>query len=195
MRSTLKMKERLHSHRPGVTYLSGLADLITLCHARELLPLLEPETFSRELRVRGLDTIVERRTDSSSQRLYYLGRYTKGEGKESISGLFALDSEDAYLEARKILSDRFGNPYLVANAYKKKIKEWPNVPPNDGISLRKFSDLLVHCQAAMTEIHYLQALNDPEENQKLVRKLPRNICDRWGREVDQWLNRKETCKE
>ena len=83
------------------------------------------------------------------------------------------------------MSDRFGNPYLVANAYKKKIKEWPDVPPNDGISLRKFSDLLVHCQAAITEIHYLQALNDPEENQKLVRKLPRNICDRWGRK---WIN-------
>ena len=72
--------------------------------------------------------------------------------------------------------DRFGNPYLVANAYKKKIKEWPNVPPNDGISLRKFSDFLVHCQAATKEIHYLQALNDPEENQKIVRKLPQNIC-------------------
>ena len=200
MRSTLKMKERLHSHRPAVTYLSGLADLMTQCHARKLLPLPEPETFSRELLhyptwKKSFNTIVERRTDSSSQRLYYLGRYTKGEGKESISGLFALDSEDAYLEARKILSDRFGNPYLVANAYKKKIKEWPDVPPNDGISLRKFSDLLVHCQAAITEIHYLQALNDPEENQKLVCKLPRNICDRWGREVDQWLNRKETCKE
>ena len=177
--------------------LERLADLMTQRHARELLPLPEPEMFSGDLLhyptwKKSFDTIVERRTDSSSQRLYYLGRYTTGEAKESVSGLLALDSEDAYLEARKILSDRFGNPYLVANAYKKKIKEWPNVPPNDGISLRKFSDLLVHCQAAMTEIHYLQALNDPEENQKLVRKLPRNICDRWGREVDQWLNRKET---
>lgn len=47
----------------------------------------------------------------------------------------------------------------------------------------------------MKEIHYLQALNDPEENQKIVCKLPRNICDRWGREVDQWLNRKETDRQ
>ena len=149
--------------------LERLADLMTQRHARELLPLPEPETFSGELLhnptwKKSFDTIVERRTDSSSQRLYYLGRYTTGEAKESISGLLALDSEDAYLEARKILSDRFGNPYLVANAYKKKIKEWPNVPPNDGIGLHKFSDFLVHCQAAMKEIHYLQALNDPEEN-------------------------------
>ena len=40
----------------------------------------------------------------------------------------------------------------------------------------------------MKEIHYLTALNDPEENQKMISKLPRNICDRWGREVDHWLN-------
>ena len=198
------------------TYISGKSKIVPSKSFSKIVPssqhkqtdqkieipeeLPEPETFSGELLhyptwKKSFDTIVERRTDSSSQRLYYLGRYTTGEAKESISGLLALDSEDAYLEARKILSDRFGNPYLVANAYKKKIKEWPNVPPNDGISLRKFSDLLVHCQAAMTEIHYPQALNDPEENQKLVRKLPRNICDRWGREVDQWLNRKETDRQ
>ena len=124
--------------------LERLADLMTQRHARELLPLPEPETFSGELLLyptwkKSFDTIVERRTDSSSQRLYYLGRYTTGEAKESISGLLALDSEDAYLEARKILSDRFGNPYLVANAYKKKIKEWPNVPPNDGIITKSVS--------------------------------------------------------
>ena len=49
---------------------------------------------------------------------------------------------------------------------------------------------MVNCQTAMKEIHYLTALNDPEENQKMINKLPRNICDRWGREVDHWLNMK-----
>ena len=176
--------------------LERLADLITQRHARELLPLPEPETFKGDLLhypswKKSFDAIVERRTDSPSQRLYYLGRYTSGEAKDAISGLLTLESDDAYREARKILSDRFGNPFLVADAYKKKIKEWPNIPPNDGTSLRKFSDFLVHCQTAMKEIHYLKALNDPEENQKMVRKLPRNICDRWGREVDYWLSKKE----
>ena len=98
---------------------------------------------------------MERRTDSLSQRLYYLGRYTIGEAKEAIRGLLALDSEDAYREARKILSDKFGNPILLANAYRKKIK---------------FSDFLLHCQSPMKEIEYLKALNDPEENQKMLRK-------------------------
>ena len=169
---------------------------MTQRHARELLPLPEPETFKGDLLhypswKKSFDAIVEGRTDSPSQRLYYLGRYTSGEAKDAISGLLTLESDDAYREARKILSGRFGNPFLVADAYKKKIKEWPNIPPNDGASLRKFSDFLVHCQTAMKEIHYLKALNDPEENQKMVRKLPRNICDRWGRDVDYWLSKKE----
>ena len=42
----------------------------------------------------------------------------------------------------------------------------------------------------MKEIHYLTALNDPEQNQKMISKLPENICDQWGRKVDHWLNMK-----
>ena len=40
------------------------------------------------------------------------------------------------------------------------------------VSLRKFSDFLVNCQTAMKEIHYLTALNDPKEYQKMISKLP-----------------------
>ena len=34
----------------------------------------------------------------------------------------------------------------------------------------------------------MKVLNDPEENQKMARKLPRNISDCWNRKVDRWLN-------
>ena len=169
---------------------------MTKRHAHEQLPLPEPETFNGDLFhyptwKKSFDTIVERRTDSPSQRLYYLGRYTTGKAKEAIRGLLALDSEHAYHEARKILSDRFGSPFLVANAYRQKINEWPKIQPNDGTSLRKFSDFLLHCQSAMKEIKCLKALNDPEENQKMLRKLPRHLAERWTREVDRWLNKEE----
>ena len=43
----------------------------------------------------------------------------------------------------------------------------------------------------MKEIQYFTVLNDPDENQKMVRKLPRSICDRWGREVDRWSSMQE----
>ena len=40
------------------------------------------------------------------------------------------------------------------------------------VSLRKFSDFLVNCQTAMKEIHYLTALDDSKEYQKMISKLP-----------------------
>ena len=117
-----------------------------------------------------------------------MGKYTAGDAKEAIRGLLTLDSAEAYSEARNILKERFGNPFLVAKAYGRKVNEWPTIPPNDGISLRKFCNFIVHCQAAMKEIKYLKVFNDPDEKQKMVRKLPRNVADRWCREIHCWLN-------
>ena len=130
--------------------LERLADLMTQRYERESLPLLEPETFKGDLLHypswrksfntnllhypswrKSFDTIAEKRTDSPSQRLFYLGRYTASEAKEAISGLLTLESTNAYREATKILSDRFGNPFLVANAYRKKINDWARILPND----------------------------------------------------------------
>ena len=201
--STPQLQQTFAKHQKEITQkktsddvLERLADLMTKRHAHEQLPLPEPETFSGDLFhyptwKKSFDTIVERRTDSPSQGLYYVGRYTTGEAKEAIRGLLALESEHAYRETRTILSDRFGNPFLVANAYRKKINEWPKIQPNDGTSLRNFSDFLLNCQSAMKEIKYLKALNDPEENQKMLRKLLRHLADRWTQEVNCWLNKEE----
>ena len=99
--------------------LKRLADLMTQHYVQESLPLPEPETFKGDLLHypswrKSFDTIVEKRTDSPSQCLYYLGRYTAGKAKEAISGLLTLESKNAYHGARKILSERFGTPFLVA---------------------------------------------------------------------------------
>ena len=53
-----------------------------------------------------------------SQSLYYLGKYTTKESKEAVSGLLLLETLDAYKETKKILSDRYGNLFLVAEALK-----------------------------------------------------------------------------
>jgi len=47
------------------------------------------------------------------------------------------------------------------------------------------------CQAAMKEIMYLKAPNDPGENHRMLRKLPRNLAERWTREVDRWVSKEK----
>jgi hypothetical protein len=39
----------------------------------------------------------------------------------------------------------------------------------------------------MNSIHYLKDLDDPEENRKMLPKLPRYLADHWSREVDKRL--------
>ena len=60
-------------------FVEWLADLMTQCYTRESLPLPEPQTFKGDLLHypswrKSFDTIVEKRTDSPAQCLYYLLR-------------------------------------------------------------------------------------------------------------------------
>lgn len=48
-------------------------------------------------------------------------------------------------------------------------------------------DFLQHCHTAMNTIHYLNVLNDPDENQKMIRKLLTQVVLRWSQIVDEWL--------
>ena len=169
-----------------------LADLLTQRQDRDSLPRPEPEVFNgNPLRypnwVKSFETFIERKTKDPSERLYYLGKYTAGAAKEAVSGLLPLDNVDAYSKAKKILTNRFGNPFTVADAFRKRINSWPKIQPNDGQGLRKFSDFLEHCNTAMKTIQYLNVLNDPDENQKIIQKPPNHLVVRWSRVVDEWI--------
>ena len=172
---TLNVADSDISHTPvspGEDLMQRLADLLTQRQDCELFtgnPLRYPNW------IKSFETLIERKTKNPSERLYYLGKYTTGEAKEAISGLLALEDTEAFSKAKKILKDRFGNPFIVGDAYHKKINSWPKIPPNDGQGLRKFADFLQHCNTAMNTIQYLNVLNDPDENQKMIKKLPSHV--------------------
>ena len=120
-----------------------LADLLSVRGSRDRLPLPEPDVFRGDSLqfpkwLKSFETLIEGQTDKPEQRLYYLGRYTAGDAKEAINGLVTQKGPNAYRLAKQVLSDRYGNPFLVATAYRKKIHEWPKIAPNDGLGLRKF---------------------------------------------------------
>ena len=80
---------------------------------------------------------------------------------------------------------------MVADAFYKKIDNWPRILSNDGQGLRRFSDFLEHCNTAMNSICYPSVLNDPDENQKILRKLPNHLTVRWSRIVNEWITEEE----
>ena len=68
-------------------------------------------------------------------------------------------------------------PFLVADAY-KTISDWPKISPNDSSGLRKFSDFFNQPLSAMRSTTFLNVLNAPTENRRMVKKLPTFMIDK-----------------
>ena len=86
-----------------------------------LLPVRRPLIFSGNCFdyvafINAFESLIECQITDPKQRLSYLNQYTAGDAKESIKGLITLDSTNSYEKARKVLKERFGHPYRVAQA-------------------------------------------------------------------------------
>ena len=55
--------------------------------------------------------MVESKYLDPHQKLVYPEEFLSGEALDAVQGLNILSTPDAYIEARKILDDRFGDPY------------------------------------------------------------------------------------
>ena len=161
------------------------------------LPSPEPGIFSGDpLAYPGwksaFQTLIEQRQIPQEERIHYLKRYIGGSVREVIDGFFLMPSDLAYEKAKEALDERYGDAFVLANAFRDKLEKWPKISARDATGLRKFSDFLQQCDVAMTTIRNLAVLNDDRENRKLLVKLPEWLVPRWARVVSK---HKETHKE
>ena len=133
---------------------------------------------------RAFGSQIESKLKSNDLRLRYLEQYLEGEPKELIKGCLHLDSQNGYadLEAMKLLVEKYGDPYKIANAYIKKVNDWPYIRQGDDQALDRFATFLTQCRSAMSERTFLSILDHPHNIQTMVRKLPLSLQDRWRRE-------------
>ena len=180
-----------------ISDVAALAQAFSASVGVNRLPAPEPSVFTGDpLQYNDWNisfrTLVEERNIPQADKIHYLKRYLGGAAKEAVSGYFLLQSEFAYEEARALLEERYGNQFIVTDAFRNKLDAWPKIPPRDGKSLRRFSDFLRQCKVAITQIPELEILNDSRENKKLLQKLPDWVVNRWSRIVS--MSRKEKGK-
>ena len=149
-----------------------------------LLPAQQPSVFSGKhfdyaTFISAFESLIECQVSDSKQRLYYLGQFTSADAKESILGLINLDSPDSYDKARKVLKERFGHPYPIAQAYKDKLNAWPPVREGDGMHFQQFADFLVPSEQAMKTLMYMEGLNSEDTLKRITLKLPSSVGVRW----------------
>ena len=129
--------------------------------------------------------IEERKGISTRDKLFFLQRYSGGKVKPMLSGYFICNSDNSYHAAWELLNSRFGDSFVIAEAFRERLHQWPKVSLKDSKALLAFSDYLVNCEAAMTTVEELNILNEPHENRRLLQKLPDWLVTRWNRQVEE----------
>ena len=127
------------------------------------------------------DTLVEKPFSSPQDRLFYLGQYTDGDAKQSIKSYLVEATESAYREARRVLKERYGDPFRAAMERKNRLLAWPKVASYDAVAMRKFADFVNQSFNAMSTNSYLTTLDAPDFNTQIIRKLPPKVEEKWSR--------------
>ena len=153
------------------------------------LPMTEPEAFDGKdlmqfpLWRTTFEALLNRGAMTAVDKLNLLTRFVKGEAKLAIQGYLLMPPDIAFERAYRLLNDRYGDNFLIAGAFKNRLKTWPKLSGTDSTSLRSFVDFLRQCHAIKHSLPALRSLDDEAENAELVKKLPPWLARKWTRRV------------
>ena len=75
--------------------------------------------------------LVEKRIEDLRGRLTCLIKYIKGDPKEMIKHCVQQPAAVGYDNTKKLLGQKYGNPYSIMNMYRKEIKAWLQLKNGD----------------------------------------------------------------
>ena len=127
--------------------------------------------------------LIEAKTTNDSDRLYYLEQYTRSLPQELVRSCCHMDPSRGYSTAMKLLKEKYDNDFDIASAFIDKIEAWPNIKPEDGQNLERFTVLLTSCLNYAKDIKALEQLNSPKEMLVILSKLPYKLRERWRSHV------------
>ena len=126
--------------------------------------------------------LVEKRSEDPRGRLTCLIKYTKGDLKEMIKHCVQQPAAAGHDNAKKLLQQKYGNPYSIMSMYRIEIKAWPQLKNGDGGSFQKFYYFLVKCESIKKSREW-NPLDTPDVIFMLLSKLLGKIRDKWVRAV------------
>lgn len=74
--------------------------------------------------------------------------------------------------SQAMLKEFFGDHFKIAEAYMKEALDWPTIKPEDGVSLQSLALFLTGCSNTMTDIGYMEDLDNTANIRALATKLP-----------------------
>ena len=133
--------------------------------------------------VRAFDNNVGSLPVDDSKKLTRLLHYCRGKALTVIQCCASMEPKVGYAKARKLLEERFGNRYLVAEAWIAKITEGPQISGHDSEGLQEFADSLRCCMDTLEAMNSTQEVNVQRVLLKIVERLPVYLQIRWRKTV------------
>ena len=137
---------------------------------------------------KAFEHAVESKTTNYNDRLYYLDQYTRGEANAMVkSCMYGDNPAQAYLKAKSILEEKFGNRHLVLNTMLSKAAAWPSIKAEDPEGLQGYALFLTELNNLAKDIHMEQEINHTQNLKMVISKLPFKLRDKWRSTVDSLL--------
>ena len=140
------------------------------------VPVFDGDPMNYRTFIRAFESLIESRSVSSVDRMYYLEQYTSGDVKELVRSCHHLPPDEGYDEARRLLKKKFGDEFRIASSYETKALDWPNIKPEDGAALNRFSIFLASCKNALASSQYISKFDHPGNIQISLQVFKREMA-------------------
>ena len=163
---------------------TDIAELIIMQQKLAMLPTMEVPIFGGDLLmyesfIQAFKHLIEDKTSSSQDRLYFLEQYTSGQPKSLVQSCLHMESHRGYEEAKRLLKEHYGDEIKISSAYLERALNWTSIKADDGRALQAYAMYLRGCLNAMQDLHYMDELDIPCNIRSIVFKLPYKLRERW----------------
>ena len=131
--------------------------------------------------MKAFDNAVDSTSLSDCAKLTRLQKYCTGRPCKAIESCMSMESSAGYQEARKLLTERFGDKYNITKSWMDKILHRTQLRPNDPDALQDFADDLRDCNRTLISLgpQHAAELSIMSSLIQITGKLPNHLQNKW----------------
>ena len=143
------------------------------------IPVFKGDPLEYKLFIRAFERGVENKTESNKDQLCFMEQYTSGQARDLVQSCLHMDPDKGFKEAKRLLKEHFGNEYRISMAYIDKALSWQTVKADDCEALNALALFLTSCCNCMTDMEYMEGLDNVANICAIVNRLPYKLREKW----------------
>ena len=158
-----------------------ILELISL--PKPSLPEFSGDPLDYHFFINAFESVIGEAQIPDSAKLNRLFDVCKGRAKAAIRSCAAGDPKEGYKKARKILKSRFGDEYVISEAFVSKLTTGPPIKQHEISALQDFLEDIQSCVETLSGMDMLDEIDTRSRMVKIIERLPYAIQTRWRKKA------------